>query len=419
MSTSYDIAVVGGGLAGASLACALAESGLKIALIEATAFDAPADENMQARTTALAWGTRVMFEQLGLWGEMAEAAAPIKRLHVTQRGAFGRVQVAAEDYGIPALGYVVPNTVMIDALRARMAALDTVDVIAPARFEALRYIDADQVELSLSRPEGGAMTLTTRLLIGADGARSSVRAALGIGARVDDYHQSAVISIVKPERAHNQCAYERFDADGPVALLPRSADSCAVVWTVPSATATQLCATDDADFMARLQAAFGQRLGRLELAGPRGAYPLARVLCDKAATQRAVLIGNAGHSLHPAAAQGFNLAIRDALGLAATLREHQQWKGAAFDPGERDMLEGWAEGRRPDQHRVANFTDAIVRVFSNRVPGLAAARSAGLFGLSLAPGVRHDMARRSMGLALVNELGATDLSVSNQSGGRR
>lgn len=402
MTEDYDIAVVGGGLAGASLACALADSGLSIALIEAAAFDAPTDAHSQTRTTALAWGTRVMFEALDLWAPLADAAAPIKRLHVSQRAAFGRLQVAAEDYAIPALGYVVPNTVINDALRARLAELDSVDIIAPASFQALRHVDDGRVELSLSQNDQ-SRTVSTRLLIGADGARSDVREALGIGARIDDYHQSAIITAVEPERPHDGCAYERFDADGPVALLPRTRDSCAVVWSVPSALADELCAMGEADFTARLQDVFGQRLGSLKLAGPRGAYPLARVLCDKAATQRAVLIGNAGHALHPAAAQGFNLAIRDALGLAATLAEQQTLKGAAFDPGDADLLAGWAEGRRPDQHRVANFTDAIVRLFSNRVPGLGVARSAGLFGLSLAPGVRNDMARRSMGLALVDD----------------
>src|SRR5699024_3687749 len=142
--------------------------------------------------------------------------------------------------------------------------------------------------------------------------------------------------------------------------------------------------------------------GRLQLAGPRGAFPLKRVLADSAAGQRAVLIGNAGHALHPAAAQGFNLAIRDALVLAAMLRE--QGSAPDFDPGSADLLAAWAESRRPDQHRVANFTDAIVRVFSNRIPALGGARAAGLVGLSLLPAIRHDMARRSMGLAVAPAL---------------
>lgn len=401
-SADYDIAVVGGGLAGASLACALADSGLSIALIEAVGFDARADANMQARTTALAWGTRALFEQLGLWDDMAVDAAPIKRLHVSQRKHFGSVRVNAADYDLPALGYVLPNLTMIGALRARLEQLPDVDVIAPARFESLAYTeDGCRIALTCARGDGETRELRTRLLVGADGARSSVRGALGIGAYIDDYEQRAIVTIVEPERAHAGCAYERFTPDGPIALLPRTRATCAAVWTLPSARAEQLCETDEASFIDAMQDAFGQRLGALTAAGPRGSYPLARVLCERAATRRAVLIGNAGHALHPAAAQGFNLAIRDALVLAVMLRERLDMS-PDFDPGDADLLEGWAEARRPDQHRVANFTDTIVRLFSNRVPGLDHARGAGLFGLSLLPAIRDDMARRSMGLALVS-----------------
>src|SRR5699024_4740521 len=225
--------------------------------------------------------------------------------------------------------------------------------------------------------------------------------ALGIHARVDDYAQSAVVTTLQPEYPHDAVAYERFTPDGPIAVLPRSEHACAAVWTLPTAQAEAACEATQADFIARLQSVFGHRLGRLRLVGPRGAFPLQRVLADTAAGERAVLIGNAGHALHPAAAQGFNLAIRDALVLAAMLRAHAT--RADFDPGAADVLAAWAEARRPDQHRVANFTDAIVRVFSNRIPGLAGARAAGMVALSLLPAIKHDMARRSMGLAVAPE----------------
>lgn len=394
--SEFDIAVVGGGLAGASLACALGDTGLSVALIEAVSFDADPDPAMRARTIAIAWGTRVLFEELDLWSAMADHATAIERLHVSQRGHFGIVRVAAHEYDLPALGYVLPNTAMIEIVRERLARLDHVDVIAPARFESLSYED-DRVVLSLSG-EGAPKQVSTRLLVGADGAESSVRAALSIATDTTDYEQSAVVTTLTTEYPHDACAYERFTPEGPVAILPRTKDTSALVWTLPTEQAAATCEMDEVQFVEQLQSAFGYRLGRLQMAGPRGAFPLKRVLADNAAAERAILIGNAGHFLHPAAAQGFNLTIRDALLLAAMLRE----QGAAgdFDPGDADLLAAWAEARRPDQHRVANFTDRIVRLFSNRVPGLASARSVGLVGLSLLPTIRHDMARRSMGLAV-------------------
>src|SRR5699024_1681031 len=269
--------------------CALADTGLSVALIEAAAFDAEPDAAQRARTTAIAWGTRTLFEQLDLWPAMADQAAAIERLHVSQRKHFGVVRVAASEYDLPALGYVLPNTVMIDALRARLAQLDHVEVIATARIQALRH-ENNCVILSLEGDEAPRQ-LSTRLLVGADGAGSSVRAALGIDARVDDYEQSAVVTTLTTEYPHAATAYERFTPDGPVALLPRTADSCAAVWTLPTAQATAACEMDEATFIERLQAAFGHRLGRLQAAGPRGAFPLRRVLADSAAGERAVLIG--------------------------------------------------------------------------------------------------------------------------------
>lgn len=409
MSNAFDtdIAVVGGGLAGASLALAVAEAGLSVTLVEAAPFTVPDDPAARERTTALSYGTRALFERLGLWSAIEPSAAPIERLHVSQRATFGRVEVAADEYNVPALGYVVANTAMIAALKARIDASPAISLLAPARFESLEAIDGG-VRLTLEHGDSGQTrqqeSLTAGLVVGADGANSGVRAALGIGAKHDDYDQRALITTVEPGVPHGGSAFERFTPDGPIALLPRSDTSCALVWTLPTGRARELETAETDKFEAALADQFGKRLGGLRLTGPRGSYPLVRTLCDSAVAPRGVLIGNAGHSLHPAAAQGFNLAVRDALSLAATLAEHKNLHGAAFDPGEPDMLAAWAEARRPDQRRIANFTDTIVRVFSNRLPGLGALRGAALFGLSLTPTVRHDIARRSMGLALAPAL---------------
>ncbi len=407
MSLDTDIAVVGGGLAGASLALAVAEVGLSVTLIEAKPFAVPDDPAVRERTTALSFGTRVLFERLGLWSAIGDSAAPIERLHVSQKASLGRVTVDAGEYDLPALGYVASNTAMLEAMLRRIEAEPSIAVMAPASFESLETTEQG-VDLTLREGEEAnsreTRTLTAGLIVGADGAGSAVRQALGIGAKRDDYKQRALISTVTPECPHGGTAFERFTPDGPIAVLPRSESTCALVWTLPPERAHKMETAESVEFEAALAEQFGTRLGKLRLTGPRGSYPLARTLCDTTVARRGVLIGNAGHSLHPAAAQGFNLAVRDALTLAATLAEHKHLYSNEFDPGDPDMLGAWAEARQPDQQRIANFTDLIVRTFSNRLPGLSAIRAAALIGLSLSPTTRHDIARRSMGLALAPAL---------------
>lgn len=395
MTSHFDVLVIGGGLAGASFACSLSGSGLSVALVEAVPFDTAGQPSYDERTTALAWGTRRLFEDLGLWRELAAEAAPIRRLHVSQRGRFGCVRVDCTDYGVEALGYVLPNRVLGRVLSARLERLDDVRVFAPARFESLQR-ERDGVAVTVRDDADRPLELRARLLVGADGARSAVRDALGVTAEVHDYGQAAVVTTVTPAYGHADTAYERFLSGGPLAILPRTADTCAVVWTLPVAEAERVRALDDAAFTQELQAAFGHRLGALQAPGERLGYPLKRVVAARAATERAVLVGNAGHNLHPAAAQGFNLAMRDVTVLARELRAAA---AAGADPGGADVLDVWHSARAADQRRVSDFTDRIVRLFSNRVPGLGAMRSAGLVGLELLPTLKHEMARRSMGLA--------------------
>ncbi|MEQ9416219.1 MAG: FAD-dependent monooxygenase [Salinisphaeraceae bacterium] len=390
MADHFDVLVIGGGLVGASFACAMAGSGRRIGLVEAVLPSTEPSPGEVERTTALAWGSRALFERWGLWSAIAGEAAPIRHLHVSQQGRFGVTRVDHADYGVEALGYVLPNHALAGTLYQRLGKDEAVSVIAPARFERLET-GGDQVTLTINE-DGHPRALTTRLVVGADGAGSAVRSALGIGADIRDYGQQAVVASVRASRPPGDTAYERFAPDGPIAILPRSPETAALVWTLPTDEAAPRCADDEGAVLGALQAAFGQRLGHFDQLGPRGAYPLKRVICPRPIAERALLVGSAGHHLHPAAAQGFNLALRDVTVLAGLLQ-------SADDPGDAALLETWREARRADQQRVSGFTDGIVRLFSNRLPGLGLARGLGLTGLELLPGIKHDMARRSMGLA--------------------
>ena len=391
----FDVLVIGGGMAGASFACALAETSLRIGMVEAVPFSAPDQPSYDERTTALSWGTRQLFQSLGIWDELAADAAPIRHLHVSQVASFGATRVSHRDYGVDALGYVLPNRVLGKALYTRLESVKNLSLFAPAKFTDLAQ-EKDCVAVTIANAEG-ERTLRTRLLVGADGARSPVRTALNIHAEIHDYEQKAVVTTITPGRAHADTAYERFTPDGPLAILPRTGDRCAVVWTLPSDQADAYCELPKAQFLEAVQAPFGFRLGRLSDVGERMRYPLLRLVCNKPYAQRAVLVGNAGHNLHPAAAQGFNLAMRDIAVLAQLLADAAA-KNA--DVGNSELIRLWHEARHADQRRVSDFTDRIVRIFSNHVPGLGIARSLGLVGLELLPTIKHDMSRRSMGLAM-------------------
>lgn len=414
-SRPYDVLVVGGGLAGASLAHALSGSGLSIALIEASPPGDGEQSSYDERTTAISWGSRCLFEGMGLWSGMQGKAAPIRSLHVSQQGSFGTTRVHCEEYGVEALGYVLPNRALGEVLYQPLTGRSDVSVIAPARFEGLVQHE-DRVEVHLSLENAGEHIVHGRLLVGADGGRSGVRAAVGIASQVHDYEQKAIVTTITPGRLHDDQAFERFCAAGPLALLPRSPVSCAVVWALPTGQAERLLSASDTEFLDALQSAFGWRLGRLSEPGQRQDYPLLRLLSEKPVSGRAVLVGNSAHNLHPAAAQGFNLTLRDVVLLASLLKQRRGAHGAAFDPGDSETLRIWSEARAADQQRVSGFTDGIVKLFSNRIPGLVQARALGLTALDCLPEIKQGMARRSMGLAMDwDSLSAPRASASKQS----
>lgn len=393
-SEMYDVVIAGGGLVGATLAAALSPTGLRVGVVEAHAFRSASQPSYDDRATALARGSRTILETIGLWPGMQSAAEPIRQVHVSERGRFGITRMNAIDADVDALGYVVPNRVMGDALAAHLPGCEGVDLICPAKVTGAQPGE-HSVRLALDE-DGAARNIETRLLVVADGARSPLREQLGLAARIWDYDQSAVIANVTPERPHGGVAYERFTGDGPVAMLPMTDDRCAIVMTVARDRVDGITDGDEADFCRLLEARFGGRLGRIEKAGRRQAYPLYFVRSAKQVMPRVVIAGNAAHSLHPIAGQGFNLSLRDVAMLADVLADAAA-EGA--DPGEEKRLRGYISRRRRDQIGTMAFTDALTRVFTSPLPGLGPLRGLGLAGLGLLPPARRFLMRRTMGVA--------------------
>ena len=388
----YDVVIVGGGMVGASLVCALSGRGLRIATVEAVQPVVRSEAGYDDRAIALAYGTKRIFSGLGLWEQLAPEATPIHSIHVSDRGHFGMARMDRADEGLPAIGYVVPARAIGQVLDAALARIDDVDNWCPATVTAVQRTD-DGVELALAG-DGIPASVSTRLVVAADGADSLIREQFGIGHIERDYGQTAIVTNITPQLPHNNIAYERFTATGPLALLPMSGERCAVVWTVASEQVEAIMALDETDFLARLQQRFGYRLGRLEKAGRRQAWPLRLVQARESVRERLALVGNAVHTLHPVAGQGFNLGARDIAVLAEVLVDALH---AGEDPGSLAVLNRYGEWRHRDHRNVMLFTDGLARVFTLPLPALGVARSAGLLALDLLPPAKRLLTRLTMG----------------------
>ena len=387
-----DIAIVGGGMVGASLACALAPLPLRIAVIEGAMPRLGQPPCYDDRAIALSYGSRRILEAIGVWKHLAAQATPIERIHISDRGRFGFAHLDRDEEKLSALGYVVLAREMGEALY-RALAETSVELMAPAQVESFSQ-SAACVSLSLRRDDKPA-TLEARLMVAADGTRSQAREALGIGTRGWDYNQVAVVANVTPSRPHANRAFERFTEQGPLALLPMSDNRCGLVWTQHKDQVDEVMRWNDNEFLARLQVAFGFRLGRLLQVGARHAYPLQLLMAERAVSGRVALIGNAMHTLHPIAGQGFNLGIRDVSALADVIEQTLQEQG---DPGAASVLAHYAEWRDRDQKSVALITDGLARIFANPLPPVRGGRNLGLLLTDLLPGLRHRIARHAMGL---------------------
>ena len=368
--------------------------------------------SFDARSTALSYSSRLVYEKIQVWDELREWLCPIETIHVSSRGRFGSSLLRAVDYGWTALGYVVENAWLGNALIQALYRQGRVEIISPARVAAA-VPEGRGMRLQL---EGEAeIALETALLIVADGAASGLRQQLGVAVREKSYGQHALVANVAFAQPHRGCAYERFTDQGPVALLPLLATGPGRASQRPgldpaAEQAARLRACPSGEFLQALQDRFGYRLGRMLQVGERHGYPLALVQSAEQVRQGVVVMGNAAHALHPVAGQGFNLALRDVAELAAVLA---RGIAAGVPPGDLGLLQSYLRRQQPDQHRTIQFSDRLPGLFMHTDPVLGLARDLALSGLDILPTLKREFVRHATGVA-----GMADIVDPAAAGGR-
>ena len=390
-----DVLIVGGGLVGSALACALSDLPLDTLLVEAHEARRLTQPSFDQRVTALASGSQRILAGLNLWRSLQGQAEAIRFIHISEQGRFGAARIHADEEGVPALGYTLENQAIGRVLWEALENKPRFGLLAPAQMRAL---DANAAGVAAQIETGGqTATVHAKLLVAADGERSWVRRALSGSVREDDYAQAAIILNCRTEAAPAGRAFERFTPRGPVAVLPLTGNRVAVIWTLPAADANAAMQLPPELFRDRLQAVFGYKLGRITQVGARHMHPLARIVSEPLDRARVVLIGNAAVSLHPVAGQGFNLALRDVATLAEVIADELR-EGSA-DVGSDSMLARYRQWRSEDQRRVSGFTHGLIRLFGAPAPGLAIGRGLGLMAFDLLPGAKALLARQTMGRA--------------------
>ena len=391
--TDYDVLIVGGGMVGASLAVALMPLSLKVGLVDAHEFGMAEQPSYDDRSIALSYGSSRIFAGMGLWGELESKTTSIQKIHVSDRGHFGATRLSAEKEKVPALGYLVESRILGKQLYDVLADSD-IDPIIPASVTATEETENGlQVTLLKDKKE---TTLTTKLLVAADGTQSKIRELAGIGMTRSDYHQAAVVANVSTEKPHQNQAFERFADTGPIALLPLSDNRCSLVWTHDTKNGTvaldDTLALDDEGFLKKLGDEFGYRLGKFTKVGKRSSFPLALVTSDKNTAPHTVIIGNASHTMHPVAGQGLNLALRDIAVLADLIAKHND------DLGADELLQAYESQRAGDVKTTVRYTDSLVKLFSNDNFLLGHARAGGLLAVDRISPLRKLFTRQSMGV---------------------
>ncbi|MEQ1113079.1 2-octaprenyl-6-methoxyphenyl hydroxylase [Acinetobacter johnsonii] len=397
-----EVIIVGGGMVGLSLALMLAKQNIAVKLLEAIKYPNYDDENLapyhssfDARNSALSRRTVQIYQELGLWSALQEHATPILEVNITEQGSFGKARLKAEQEKVESFGQVIENAWLGRVLLTEVQKQPFIELIDGVQVTQLTQ-DADMAYIDASRGEE-QLSLQAKLVIAADGRDSFCRKALGIGASEHDYDQVAIVTTVQTSKPHNHVGFERFSSLGPLALLPLPGEyRRSVVWPVKKGTEGEwLGDENDQHFLDALQDTYGDRAGKFQKTGKRFSFPLSQVLAEKQAVGRVVLMGNAAHTIHPVAGQGFNLCMRDAHVLVRYLTEQIAQNA---DLGDAVMLQAYEASRLTDQQRVIKFCDSVVRGFSNSNPILKFIRNTGLVAFDTIPGIKPLVANYAMGL---------------------
>ncbi len=391
----YDVLIVGGGLVGITLALALANQPIKVGIIESTDINKIAtNRKEEGPALALSKASCNIFNTLGLADNIQSVATAIKSVHVSSAQHFGITQFWAKDLHMEALGQVIPAPSLLNALRTAVLKKNHIDLISPAQ---LAYLQRSHTGYNVTiKTAAGESLLSTRLLVAADGSESLVRRLLGITVKTWDHDQVALMATLKVSGNSPHMAYERFSKLGPLAALPLPDHQYALVWVLETAHAQLLHSQPDAKFLQELQRAWGYRLGRLLEVAHRRAVPLRSLCALQQITPGAVLLGNAAHTLHPIAAQGLNLSLRDTAALAQVIVEAI---AVGQDLASLTVLEKYLAWRQPEQMRVLHFTHALNNIFSSTLLPVKLTRNLGLCSLGMASPVKHWLAKQAMGLS--------------------
>jgi len=387
-----DVIIVGGGMVGLTLACALRHTGLQIVVIERGEPQVRYSLGRDCRVSAIVRGNVRILEGLGVWKYLQEDASPMRQMRVWDHQEAGGIRFDCSEIEEDALGYLVENSCTQQAMHKTMLESDTIEFCCPAEISGLEW-QAEQVAVKLT--DGRA--LHTPLLVGADGGRSWVREQAGIGVWQRDYRQKGIVATVRPQQSHRGQAFQRFLPTGPLAMLPMTGDLCSIVWSAENSEADRLMRMGDDAFLQALNLTFGPMLGPVVEAGERAAFPLKGQLARHVVRERMALIGDAAHCIHPLAGLGVNLGIRDAMVLAQEIADARRFDE---DWGALSVLDRYMKQRLPDVLSIMASMEGFHQLFTGTLPGLKELRGLGMRLAGNSGAMKQILMRNSTGLSL-------------------